>query len=166
MTPGLCSVSPLHSPDIRCAFAGLLLRDASCRLLFLFASCGMRGRELEAILVELAVSDADLLRASFESMVAEAAIRSNGEILFDIRTDGDPDVQRIAAIAFADADVAFVLLHADGTRHTVVSPQEDLSDFVDPLSRWFALSLHERAAAPFRSWATLLLGALRRCGCL
>lgn len=128
------------------------------------AFCIMRGRDLESILIDLAVSDADLLRTSFASLVAEAAIRTEGNVLFDIRVDGDPSVQRIAAIAFADAGVAFVLLANDGTHFRVVFPEEDLSDFTDPLSRWFALSLHERATTPFRGSAILLLGALRRCG--
>lgn len=123
----------------------------------------MRGRELEAILIDLAVSGADLLLTSFASVVSQAATRTNSNILFDVRVDGDPLVQRLAAIAFADADVTFVLLAKDGFHFSVISPEEDLSDFIAPLSQWFALSLHEQAVTPFQGWVALLLGALQRC---
>lgn len=124
----------------------------------------MRGSELEAILVELSVSAADVLQASFASMVTEAADRTRSRVLFDLRSDGDPDVQRVAAIASGDDKITFVLLARDGTRLAVASPEEDLSDFIAPLSSWYELSLHERAVTPYLGHMALLLGALRTCG--
>ncbi len=122
--------------------------------------------ELEAILVELSVKDTDLIEHSFASIASDSAERMGGRVLFDVRIDGDPDVQRIAALEFAEGNIAFLILAANGTEVSALASTEGLSDFVAPLSRWFELPLHERAITPFRGAASLLIGALRRCGCI
>ncbi len=75
-----------------------------------------------------------------------------------------PGAQRSAALDFSEGDIVFLVLAADGTKVSAITPQEDLSDFVTPLSQWFELPVHDRATTPFPGAASLLLGALRRCG--
>ena len=99
--------------------------------------------------------------ASPQSASAE---RTGGRILFDVRIDSAADVQRSAALDFAEGDIVFLVLAADGTNVSAITPQEDLSDFVTPLSQWVELPVHDRATTPFPGAVSLLLGALRRCG--
>jgi hypothetical protein len=121
--------------------------------------------ELEAILVELFIADTNLVEHSFAAIVSEAAEHMGGWVLFDVRVDSDAAVQRIACLSFSDSRIAFLVLAANGTEISVKTPDTDLADFVAPLQTWFELPLQDRAKAPFRGSASLLLGALRHCGC-
>lgn len=56
--------------------------------------------ELNLMVLQMAVESVRSLSLSFAEKAAEIATRSRGILLFDVRIDGDAQVQRVAAIRY------------------------------------------------------------------
>lgn len=122
------------------------------------------GFRLEAALFETAVRNVEALPLGFSDKVARVAMRTAARILFDIRLDGDPQFQRMAAIRYPLEATGLMALAKTGLELRLCAVGQELDHFLQPLSAWAALPLREQANKDIRGHAALLLGALRNTG--
>lgn len=118
--------------------------------------------ELEATLVDMALSVEDMNTQGFVATMENLAARVGGHIEFDIRVDHDINVQRIASVVFVDEGRIVLVLSSDGQQITRIPTKREIdSDFFHPLAHWHALPLADKAFTSINTAAVLLLGALR-----
>lgn len=126
----------------------------------------MAADELDAIVFRMAVESVLALPLGFTEKVAEIATRSHGVLLFDLRIDGDMELQRIAAIRFPSNQTGVLALDKRGavTNHCMVNGT--FSEFIAPLEDWNTLPLAIQARTSIAGQTSLFIGALRNAGCI
>lgn len=103
------------------------------------------------------------IQRPFSDRVLDAAEKTAGSVLFDVRIDGDATIQRMAAIGYGEADAAIVVLEKGGQLRCA-SVNGEASPFVMDLAAWQSSPSSERARADYRGTATILLAKLRHSG--
>jgi hypothetical protein len=120
----------------------------------------MAAEELAASIFDMAVSHARSCQLSFSETVDSLACNTHGQLLFDVRVEGDAKVQRIAAVTFGSAGVGILALsHQAGLAADFIAA--DLADFLEPLTRWARLPLRQQVQVDHFGAAILLVAALR-----
>nr|WP_258119879.1 hypothetical protein [Mesorhizobium onobrychidis] len=112
----------------------------------------------------MAVESVRSLSLSFNQKAAEIAARSHGILVFDVRVDGDSEVQRVAAIRYRGDQTGVVALDRQGLviRHCMVNGT--FSHFIAPLENWTSMPLSMQAKIDVTVDAGLFLSALRNAG--
>lgn len=124
----------------------------------------MAADELDALVFRMAVESVLALPLGFTEKVAEIAARSHGVLLFDLRIEGDVELQRIAAIHYPSDQTGVLALDKRGavTSHRMVNGT--FSRFIAPLEDWNSLSLRMQARTSIAGQTSLLIDALRDAG--
>ncbi|MER9222649.1 hypothetical protein NKI48_27740 [Mesorhizobium sp. M0644] len=120
--------------------------------------------ELDLMVLRLAVESVRSLSLSFAEKAAEVATRSRGILLFDVRVDGDAEVQRVAAIRYQGDQIGVLALDRQGlvTHQCIVNGT--FSHFTTPLENWHSMPLSMQAKIDANGHASLFLRALRNAG--
>lgn len=126
----------------------------------------MAADELDALVFGMAVDSVRALSVPFTGKVAEVAHRSHGVLLFNLRIDGDMELQRVAAIRYPSNQTGVLMLDKQGllTSHCMVNGT--FSGFITPLEDWNTLPLATQARTSIAGPASLFIGALRNAGYL
>lgn len=124
----------------------------------------MAADELDAIVFRMAVESVRGLPVGFTEKVAEIAARSHGVQLFDLRIDGDVELQRIAAIRYPSDQTGVLALDKQGSAILDCMVNGTLSSFIGPLEDWNTLPLPMQARTSIAGQASLFIGALRNAG--
>lgn len=95
------------------------------------------------------MANADGIQRPFSDRVADAAEKTAGSVLFDVRIDDDASIQRMAAIGYGDPEAAIVVLEKSG--------QLRCAD-------WDSSPLSEHVRYDDHGTAMILLAKLRRSG--
>ncbi|MER9426189.1 hypothetical protein NKI88_27660 [Mesorhizobium sp. M0317] len=134
--------------------------------IFLGTNLLMAADELDALVFGMAVDSVRALSVPFAEKVAEIAHRSLGDLLFNLRIDGDMEFQRVAAIRYPSYQTAVLVLDKQGlsTSHCMVNGT--FSSFIAPLEEWNTLPLATQARTSIAGSASLFIGALRNAGYL
>nr|WP_235984505.1 MULTISPECIES: hypothetical protein [Mesorhizobium] len=104
----------------------------------------MVAAHVELALFEQSLGNIEGLNRPFYDRVADAAEKTAGSLLFDVRVDGDPCVQRMAAIGYGVAGTAIIVMEKNGhLRAESINP--DTSVWVAELAAWNASPLSEQA---------------------
>lgn len=123
----------------------------------------MVATHVEMVLFEQSLGDVDGMHLPFGDRVADAAQKTSGSVLFDVRIEGDTHIQRMAAIGYGEAGIAVVLMQKDGQlRCASVNGETDL--LVAELAAWEASPLSEHARVEYGGTATMLIAKLRSSG--
>jgi hypothetical protein len=118
-------------------------------------------RQLESVLIEMVVAAADLPASGFEAVVSASAVKTDGEILFNVRVDERPDVQRIAAIASQSVQAATLLvLDRSGTSIKVYDVPAESYPALASVLLWADQPLPSQAATDVSSEVASLLEAV------
>lgn len=133
---------------------------------FLGANSLMVADELDAIVFRMAFESAHALPLGFTEKAVEIAARSHGVLLFDLRIDGDVELQRVAVIRYPSNQAGVLMLGKLGsvTSHCMING--DFSCFMAPLEDWNTLPLSVQARTSIAGPASLFIGALRKAGCI
>ncbi|RWE91112.1 MAG: hypothetical protein EOS81_22315 [Mesorhizobium sp.] len=119
--------------------------------------------------VELALFEQSLgnieggLNRPFGDRVADAAEKTAGSVLFDVRIDGHTCVERMAAIGFGVTGTAIIVMGRNGQLRCA-SINGDTTPLVAELAAWNASPLSEQARVDCRGTASILLAKLRSSG--
>ncbi|UVK48219.1 hypothetical protein BPNPMPFG_007550 (plasmid) [Mesorhizobium sp. AR07] len=134
--------------------------------IFLGTNLLMAADELDALVFGMAVDSVRALPVPFTEKVAEVANRSQGVVLFNLRIDGDMELQRVAAIRYPSNQTGVLVLDKQGlwTSHCMVNGT--FSSFIAPLEDWNTLPLATQARTSIAGPASLFIGALRNAGYL
>ncbi|WP_245318228.1 MULTISPECIES: hypothetical protein [unclassified Mesorhizobium] len=124
---------------------------------------GMVAEHVEMVLFEQSLGDGDGMHRPFGDRVADAAAKTSGTVLFDVRIYGDNHVQRMAAIGYDDAGTAIVLMEKTGDLRCA-SVNGETAVLVAELAAWESSPLSEHARVDFRGAAAMLLAKLRSSG--
>ncbi|WP_245437992.1 hypothetical protein [Mesorhizobium sp. WSM4312] len=115
------------------------------------------------VLFEQSIANPDGIQRAFSDRVGDAAEKTKGSVLFDVRIDGDITVQRLAAIGYGQADAAVVVLEKSGhLKCTAVNG--DASALIETLATWESAPLSEHVSAQYHGTALILLAQLRGSG--
>lgn len=118
---------------------------------------------VELVLFEQSIANADGIQRPFSDRVADAAEKTAGSVLFDVRIDGHASIQRMAAIGYSDAETAIVVLEKTGNlRCTAVNG--DASTLIADLAAWESSPPSEHVQAAYHGTALMLLAKLRLSG--
>ncbi|AEH87392.1 hypothetical protein FJ978_10680 [Mesorhizobium sp. B1-1-7] len=123
----------------------------------------MVAGHVEMVLFEQSMANADGIQQPFSDRVIDAAEKTAGAVLFDVRVDGDANIYRMAAIGYGDADTAIVVLEKSGQLRCA-SVNGAASPFVAALAAWEASPLSEHVRADYHGTALILLAKLRAAG--
>ncbi|OWK21506.1 hypothetical protein AJ88_19820 [Mesorhizobium amorphae CCBAU 01583] len=123
----------------------------------------MAADHVELALFEQSLGDRDGIHQPFGDRVADAAEKTAGSILFDVRVDGDSCVQRMAAIGYAETGTAIIVMEKSGQLRCA-SINGDTALLVAELAAWYASPLSEQARSDHRGTASILLAKLRGSG--
>lgn len=124
----------------------------------------MNAQYVELVLFEQSLSQVDSMNRPFSDRVEDAAEKTAGSVLFDVRVDGDRRFQRIAAIGYgADATVAIVM-GRDG--HLVSATIDGCDGLIAEIAAWCSLSMAEQSSVSYSGAAASLLAKLRKAGTL
>ncbi|MER9417851.1 hypothetical protein NKI95_17950 [Mesorhizobium sp. M0306] len=124
----------------------------------------MAADELDAIVFGMAVDSVRALPLGFTEKVAEIANRSHGVLLFDLRIDGDLEMQRIAAVRYPSNQTGILALDKQGSAISNCMVNGTFSSFIAPLEDWNTLPLPMQARTSIAGPASLFIGALRNAG--
>ncbi len=123
----------------------------------------MVAQHVEMVLFEQSIANADGIQRPFSDRVADAAEKTAGSVLFDVRVDGDTHIQRMAAIGYGLTGTAIILMEKDGQLRCA-SVNGDTALLVAELAAWESSLLSEHARVEYRGTATVLLANLRSSG--
>ncbi|MBM2715480.1 hypothetical protein JQK88_30600 [Mesorhizobium caraganae] len=123
----------------------------------------MVAGHVELALFEQTLANPDGMNQPFRDRVADAAEKTDGSVLFDVRVDGDVDVQRMAAIGYGTTGTAIVVMDKNGQLRCA-SVDSDTSALVEELAGWYGSPLSEQAHVDYHSTAITLLAKLRSSG--
>ncbi|MEI9401838.1 hypothetical protein [Mesorhizobium argentiipisi] len=121
---------------------------------------------LDALLFEMAAASVRLLPLSFGDKAARIARHTSGRFLFEVRVDGDPQFQRIAAVRYVTGTTGILALTKDGLAVVSFTANGELASFIDPVESWDSMPLREQACSDIEGHINLLLAALRSAGCM
>ncbi|RWQ62413.1 hypothetical protein [Mesorhizobium sp.] len=124
----------------------------------------MAADELDAIVFRMAVESVRALPVGFTEKVTEIAARSHGVQLFDLRIDGDVELQRIAAIRYPSDQTGVLALDKQSSVILDCMVNGTFSSFIGPLEDWNTLPLPMQARTSIACQASLFIGALRNAG--
>ncbi|WP_244494058.1 MULTISPECIES: hypothetical protein [Mesorhizobium] len=124
---------------------------------------GMGAQYVDLVLLEQSLADTGGLNRPFSDRVGDIAQKTAGSVLFDVRVDGDPGIQRIAAIGYGAEGVVAVVMDRDGG---LASAPVDGGSYalIAELSAWCALPMAEQISASYLEAATKLLAELAKAG--
>ncbi|MBZ9961929.1 MULTISPECIES: hypothetical protein [unclassified Mesorhizobium] len=123
----------------------------------------MVAEHVELALFEQSLGNIEGLNRPFCDRVADAAEKTEGSVLFDVRVDGDTWVQRIAAIGYGVIGTAIIVMGKNGQLRCA-SVDGDTALLVAELAAWNASPLGEQAKIDQRGAANILLATLRSSG--
>ncbi|TPJ48399.1 hypothetical protein [Mesorhizobium sp. ORM16] len=123
----------------------------------------MVAEHVELALFEQSLGNIEGLNRPFCDRVADAAEKTEGSVLFDVRVDGDTWVQRIAAIGYGVIGTAIIVMGKNGQLRCA-SVDGDIALLVAELAAWNASPLGEQAKIDQRGAANILLATLRSSG--
>lgn len=137
-----------------------------------FADCAgkpivvaMVAGHVELALFEQTFASPNGMNQPFRDRVADAAEKTDGAVLFDVRVDGEVDVQRMAAIGYGTTGLAIIVMDKNGQlRCASVSVNGDMRFLADELAGWYASPLSEQAHVEYHGTAVTLLAKLRSAG--
>lgn len=118
---------------------------------------------VELALFEQSLGDREGIHQPFGDRVADAAEKTAGSVLFDVRVDGDICVQRMAAIGYGETGTAIIVMEKRGQLRCA-SINGDTAFLVAELAAWSASPLSEQAKGDHRGTAMMLLAELRSSG--
>ncbi|WP_315928400.1 hypothetical protein [Mesorhizobium sp. SP-1A] len=122
--------------------------------------------ELDALVFKMALESVRALPLSFAEKAAEIAARSRGVLLFDVRIDGDAEVQRIAAIRYTSDQMGILALDKQDSSTRQCMINDAFSSLIAPLETWAGLPLSTQATIDITGHVSLFVGALRNSGYL
>jgi hypothetical protein len=137
---------------------------ADCRLLRRAHSRVMNARYVELVLFEQSLSTVDGITRPFWDRVQDAAEKTAGSVLFDVRVDGDQQFQRIAAIGYGAGVTVAIVMGRDG--HLVSATLDGCDDLITEIAAWCSLSMVEQSSISYSGAAARLLAKLRKSGTL
>ncbi|WP_412033452.1 hypothetical protein [Mesorhizobium sp. CO1-1-8] len=123
----------------------------------------MVAGHVEMVLFEQSIANPDGIQKPFSDRVIDAAEKTEGSVLFNVRIDGDAAIRRMAAIGYGAAEAAIVVLEKGGQMRCALVNGEACT-LVTELSAWESLPLSEHARIEYRGTATILLAKLRSSG--
>ena len=123
----------------------------------------MVAGHVELALFEQTFANPDSMHQPFRDRVADAAEKTTRVGLFDVRVDGDVDVQRMAAIGYAPTGTAIIVMNKNGQLRCA-SVNGDTRFLVEELAGWYASPLSEQARVDYHGTAVTLLAKLRSAG--
>nr|WP_245235532.1 hypothetical protein [Mesorhizobium erdmanii] len=123
----------------------------------------MVAEHVELALFEQSLGNIEGLNRPFGDRVADAAEKTAGSVLFDVRVDGDTCVQRMAAIGYGATGTAIIVMEKNGQLRCA-SINEDTALLVAELAAWNASPLSEQARIDHSATASMLLAKLRISG--
>ncbi|RUX75543.1 hypothetical protein EN904_28780 [Mesorhizobium sp. M7A.F.Ca.CA.001.07.2.1] len=124
----------------------------------------MNAQYVELVLFEQSLSNLGSMNRPFSDRVEDAAEKTAGSVLFDVRVDGDRRFQRIAAIGYgADGTVA-IAMGNDG--HLVSASIDGGEALVAEIAAWCSLSMAEQSSISCNDAPARLLANLRTAGIL
>ncbi|RRH92182.1 hypothetical protein EH240_31265 [Mesorhizobium tamadayense] len=123
----------------------------------------MVAEHVELALFEQSLGNIEGLNRPFCDRVADAAEKTAGSLLFDVRVDGDAGVQRMAAIGWGATGTAIIVMGKNGQLRCA-SINGDTAPLVAELAAWNASPLSEQARVDYCGTASILLERLRRSG--
>ncbi|WP_027038485.1 hypothetical protein [Mesorhizobium ciceri] len=123
----------------------------------------MVAEHVELALFEQSLGNIEGLNRPFYDRVADAAEKTAGSLLFDVRVDGDPCVQRMAAIGYGVTGTAIIVMEKNGHLRAE-SINGDTALLVAELAAWNASPLSEQATVDHCGTASKLLAKLRSSG--
>lgn len=123
----------------------------------------MVAEHVELALFEQSLGNIEGLNRPFCDRVADAAEKTAGSVLFDVRVDGDTCVQRMAAIGYGETGTAIIVMEKNGHLRCA-SINGDTAVLVAELAAWNASPLSEQARLDPCGTASILLAKLRRSG--
>lgn len=124
------------------------------------------AEELDAAVFRMAVECVRALPLSFNEKTMEIAARSRGLLLFDVRIDGDMEIQRAAAIRYPSDQTGVLMLDKKGFLTHYCMVDDAFSSFIAPLQNWTSMPLSLQAKMDIAGHASLFIGALRSAGYL
>ncbi|TIQ36904.1 MAG: hypothetical protein E5X48_08005 [Mesorhizobium sp.] len=104
------------------------------------------------------------LQPPFSDRISNAAARTGGILLFDVRVFGDVSVERIAVIAYGELGSAIAAAMKCGEIKCVTVNDTAMSEHIDALAAWAEMPMPQRATTDYMGIAALLLAALRGTG--
>ncbi|TIO75006.1 hypothetical protein [Mesorhizobium sp.] len=122
----------------------------------------MVAEHVELALFEQSLGNIEGLNRPFCDRVADAAEKTAGSLLFDIRV-GDTCVQRMAAIGYGVSGTAIIVMDKNGRLRAALA-NEDSATLVAELATWNASPLSEQARVDYCGTASMLLAKLRSSG--
>lgn len=121
----------------------------------------MKPQEVELVLLEQSLANADSTNRPFFDRVRDIAEKTGGSMLFDVRVDGDPHVGRMAAIGFGEDGSVAILMDKYG-KLTSAPIREDTDPVVADLAAWASLPMAKQVHVAYRGTAAILLAKLRK----
>lgn len=135
-----------------------------------FADCAgkpivaaMVSGHVELALFEQTFASPNGMNQPFRDRVSDAAEKTDGSVLFDVRVDGEVDVQRMAAIGYGTTGTAIIVMGKDGQLRCA-SVDGETRFLVEELAAWYASPLSEQAHVAYHGTAVILLEKLRSAG--
>ncbi|MER9274546.1 hypothetical protein [Mesorhizobium sp. M0643] len=123
----------------------------------------MAADELDAIIFGMAVESVRALPLGFAEKVAEIANRSHGVLLFDLRIDGDLEMQRIAAVRYPSNQTGILALDKQGSAISHCMVNGNFSSSIAPLEDWNTLPLPNAGQDEYRRPGQPLHRRLTQC---
>ncbi|MBN9235338.1 MULTISPECIES: hypothetical protein [Phyllobacteriaceae] len=120
--------------------------------------------ELDTVLFDMAVRTASALPSGFSEKVVDVARRTAGQIVFDVRVEGDYRFQRLAGIRYPTGEVGILALTKNGQSLETCRVNGTLASFIEPLETWSYLPLQTQASVDILGHTSLLVAALRNAG--
>jgi hypothetical protein len=123
----------------------------------------MGAQYVDLVLLEQSLADTGGMNRPFADRVGDIAQKTAGCVLFDVRVDGNPGIQRIAAIGYGAEGAVAIVMRRDGGLASV--PVDGGSDtLIAELSAWYALPMPEQTSVSHVEAATKLLAEIAKAG--
>ena len=123
----------------------------------------MVAQHVELALFEQSLGNPYAMHRPFRDRVTDAAEKTAGSVLFDVRVDGDIRVQRMAAIGFGITGTAIIVMEKNGQLRCA-SINGDTAALVAELAAWDASPPSAQAQVDPLGTAAILLMKLRTSG--
>jgi hypothetical protein len=123
----------------------------------------MVAEHVELALFEQSLGNPDGIHRPFRDRVTDAAEKTAGSVLFDVRVDGDIYVQRMAAIGYGATGTAIIVVEKNGQLRCA-SISGDTAPLVAESAAWDASPPSAQAQIDPLGTAAILLAKLRSSG--
>ena len=123
----------------------------------------MGAQYVDLVLLEQSLADTGGMNPPFSERVDDVAQKTAGSVLFDVRVDGNPGIQRIAAIGYGADGVVAIVMGRYGELASV--PVDGGSEvLIAELSAWCALPMAKQSSVSHLEAATKLLAWIAKAG--